>query len=214
MLVYQRVPDTFRLQMDHKCKNLICSILRKEISLARTCIRCIPESPEEDSGSLHALTFSTLGRGLLHRVVEKGMLSKTRRSAGTLRLHNPELVQLWKRIMKVIKHLVSRHFVLDVSRDDYTLQMPKDCEELEHLYTPSAQPGSSPGPMHRALGHNTNGEARDAKSFAFIIDNLLKGTKSDINSSNEFVHIWLLIYIYIYIHLYIYICIYQKSLFL
>ena len=31
-----------------------------------------------------------------------------------------------------------RHFVLDVSRDDYTLQMPKDCEELEHLYAPSA----------------------------------------------------------------------------
>ena len=83
----------------------------------------------------------------------------------------PLQVRLGSKSTEVVEHLLKYHFVPNPG-DRYLLKVPATARELEENFEPQVQPGSSPGPLHRALGAQSNREAVAQTAFPDCIDKL------------------------------------------
>ena len=151
-----------------------------------------------DDFYLNSLLMGTFGKGFYGSAIEDSLRKKERRSAGTVAgaverfcsvggvgafrevftnkewYHtNPNYleVKFGTKSWQVFNHLVTHHFRRDTV-DCSILKLPKDSNQLEELYEPQAQPGSSPGPVHRAMGSDTNRAAVTHAKFPDSVDKL------------------------------------------
>ena len=149
-----------------------------------------------DDFYLNSLLMGTFGKGFYGSAIEDSLRKKERRSAGTVAgaverfcsvggvgafrevftnkawYHtNPNYleVKFGTKSWQVFNHLVTHHFRRDTV-DCSILKVPKDSNQLEELYEPQAQPGSSPGPVHRAMGSDTNRAAVTHAKFPDSVD--------------------------------------------